>query len=147
MPAKILSDSLLGRLMREGKTDAQVVRYLAEHENITVTRQAISAWRKRRGQDMRPLSPRAMPWTLREEHRQLEPAKVIRWHARVERGDPIPDADRVRYERAIAVLKERDAVFDYDPNSDHGWRLTPRRPGVDTGIIREPAPSKVAARS
>jgi len=138
MPGKILPDGLIARLMREGKTDGDIVRYLAEHEHITVTRQAISAWRKRRGDDMRPRPPKAMPWKLRPEHRQTEPARIIRNHARLERGDTIPEGDMDRYRRAIARLEETGTVFHYDPDTEQGWFLVPRRKGVDKGIVREP---------
>ena len=138
MAGKVLPDSLLLRLMREGKTDGQIVRYLAEHEDITVTRQAISAWRKRRGDDMRPQAPKALPWTLRPEHRQLEPARVIRWHARVERGEELDPADRVRYDRAMKRLQDDRVVIHYDPDTPQGWFVLPRREGIDLGIIREP---------
>lgn len=124
--------------MREGRTDGQIVKHLQTHENIYVTRQAISAWRKRRGADMRPLSPKAVPWNLREEHRQTEPAKVIRWHARVERGEELSPADQVRYDRALEHLRAHDLVFHYEPDTEQGWFLVPRRPGVDTGIVRVP---------
>lgn len=139
MPGKILPDKVLEALMREGKTDGQIVKYLAEHHAITVTRQAISAWRRRRGDDMRPLPPKAMPWRLREEHRQTEPAKVIRWHARLERGEKLGPEDQARHDKALAVLAERNAVFHYDASTPQGWFLVERRPGVDTGIVRDPS--------
>ena len=145
MPGKILPDHLVQRLLREGKSYGEVVRYLEEHENIVVTRQAISAWRKRRGDDMSFLSPQAMPWKLRDEHRQLEPAKVIRWHARVERGDALTPADQRRYDRAMAHLREHDAVIHYDPDTEQGWFLVPRREGVDTGVVRDPNASVVVS--
>lgn len=143
MPGKIIPDKLVERLAREGKTDGQIVTYLRDHENIVVTRQAISAWRRRRGDQKRTMSPRAMPWKLRSEHLQTEPARVIRWHARVERGDPLSPADRVRYERAVEHLKENNLVFHYDPSAPQGWFLVPRRKGIDLGLVREPEGVKV----
>lgn len=138
MPGKILPDNLVARLMREGKTDGQIVTYLREHENIAVTRQAISAWRRRLGERKRPMAPRAVPWKLRPEHLTSEPARVVRWHARVERGASLSHGERQRYEKALAYLRENDLVFHYDPDSEQGWFLVPRRPGIDTGVVRVP---------
>lgn len=137
MPGKILPDKLVEQLMRSGKTDGEIVKHLRDQENIAVTRQAISAWRRRRGDQKRVMPPKAMPWKLREEHLQTEPARVIRWHARVERGEELTLPDRVRYERALKHLRENDLVFHYDAETEQGWFLVPRRP-QDTGIVREP---------
>lgn len=138
MPGKILPDDLVSRLMCEGKTDGEIVAYLREHENISVTRQAISAWRRRRGERKRQMAPRAIPWNLRPEHIMSEPARVVRWHARVERGDRLSHDERARYEKALNFLRERDLVFHYDPDTPEGWCLVPRRPGIDTGVVRVP---------
>lgn len=138
MPGKILPDSLLEQLGRRGFTDGEVVKYLREHENIVVTRQAISAWRRRRGEQKRQMPPRAIPWRLRPEHAQSKPARVIRWHARVERGEPLTEEERARYEKALKLLRERDVVFHYDRDTEQGWFLVPRREGIDNGVVREP---------
>lgn len=139
MPGKILPDSQLESWMRAGKTDAEIVRLLQKQENISVTRQAISAWRKRKGDDMRPQSPRAMPWRLRPEHRQLEPARVIRLYARRARGIELTPEDQARLDKAVAYLEEHNAVYHYEPTHPQGpWFAVPRREGVDTGITRNP---------
>lgn len=138
MPGKIIPDNLVERLTREGKSDGEIVAYLRDHEHITVTRQGISAWRRRRGDQKRVMPPRAIPWKLRQEHLQTEPARVIRWHARVTRGETLSDGDRLRYEKAIKHLEEHDLVFHYDRDTEQGWFLVPRRPGIDKGIVLEP---------
>lgn len=140
MPGKILPDKALEQYLRSGLKDTQIVARLRKDHDIAVTRQAISAWRKRRGMEMRPQSPRAMPWRLRPEHRQMEAARAIRLYARRERGEPIPPEEQARLDRTLAHLEEADGVFHYDPDSfpDTGWVIVRRRPGVDHGIIREP---------
>lgn len=146
MPAPVLPEQTLHRLHREGKSDSQILAYLAEHENVHVTKQAISNWRKRRGIEKATFAKSSFPWTLRPEHRSLEPAKVIRWHARVQRGEPLTPSDRARYERALAHMRAGDLVIHYDPSTERGWMLVPRRKGVDKGIVREPdAPSRARA--
>ena len=85
MPGRILPDDLLRRWTREGKTDREMLDLLEDQLNISVTRQAISAWRKRRGMEMNSQPPQAMPWRLRPQHRAAEPARAIRLYARRER--------------------------------------------------------------
>jgi len=96
MPGRILPDDLLRRWTREGKTDREMLDLLEGQLNISVTRQAISAWRKRRGMEMNTQPPQAMPWRLRPEHRAAEPARAIRLYARRERGDAIEPEDEAR---------------------------------------------------
>lgn len=135
MPGKILPDSLLQQLMRQGLTDGQIVRHLAENENIVVTRQAISAWRKRRGAEMKEQSPRAVPWDLRPEHRQMEPARVIRLFARRQRGEAISPEDEVRLDKALDYLGD-EWVFGYEPSL--GFYRVAREPEDGDGIVRRP---------
>lgn len=146
MPGKILPDKQLEQWMREGKTDTQIVQLLQQHPHfITVTRQAISAWRKRRGLQMRPQAPSAMPWRLRPEHRQMEPARVIRLRARLDRGETIPAEEQARLDKAVEYLDSVGGVFHYDPDTLEGWFVVPRRPGVDTGLVRVPDRGSPAA--
>lgn len=133
----MLPDSKLEQLTREGKTDTEIRRWLSEHENITVTRQAISAWRKRRGMDMRPLV-RTMPWAVKPEHARMEPARVIRWHARAEQGLPLSPVEQHRLDRAVEHLRSVGGVFHYEPDTDPYWFIVEARQGIDTGVIRVP---------
>ena len=138
MPGRILPDDLLRRWTREGKTDREMLDLLEDQLNISVTRQAISAWRKRRGMEMNSQSPQAMPWRLRPEHRAAEPARAIRLYARRERGDEIEPEDEARLRRAEEYLHEVGGVFHYDPDTVEGWFVVARREGVDTGLYRDP---------
>jgi hypothetical protein len=138
MGSKILPDSLLVRLIREGKNDTQIRDYLREHESITVTRQAISAWRSRRGNPMRPMVEKAVPWVLRPEHVNSEPARAIRWYRRRELGLPIDDNETTRLNRVVAHLDHVAGVLHYEPSQPQGWVIAPRRPGIDLGIVRVP---------
>ena len=140
MAGKMLPDKLVERLDRENKTDMQIVQHLAEHENVHVTRQAISAWRRRRGLARRQVQPKAVPWKLRPEHVHSALAKAIRIHGMVQQGLTINDDDRARYERVMERLAQDDVVIHYDADTEQGWFLVPRRPGVDDGIVREPGP-------
>lgn len=137
MPGKLLPDHKLQRWLAEGKSYGEIVRLLEEEDNIVVTRQAISAWKRRRGEEMNPQPESAMPWRLRPEHRQMEPARVIRLWARRQRGDDLRPEDEARLTKAVAHLEAVGGVFHYNPDTAQGWWITPRRPGIDTGIVRE----------
>jgi len=135
VPRKQIPDSLVEQLLRRGMTDTAVVDYLAEHENVHVTRQAISIWRKRKGLEMkRRQPPRALPFDQRPEHRTKEAPRVIRLYAKVQRGESISKEDQRRLDRALEALGE-DKVFYYD--EEDGWFLTSRTAG-DEGIVRLP---------
>lgn len=135
MGQKIIPDHLVERWTNEGLTDAQIVERLERELHITVTRQAITAWRKRSGlPPKREDRPRAMPWDLRPEHRYMEPARIIRLWVKRERGAELSPEDQSRLDRGLKALGE-DLVFMYAPDSEHVWYRVPRRP-EDTGIWR-----------
>lgn len=146
MPAKILPDNKMRQWVREGKTNAEIVRLLDTREHITITRQAVSVWKRRAGLDVKPEPPRRLPWKVREEHRQMSAARVIRNWVRMESGEDIPEVEARRVTYALnelaKVADEREwkhgAVFHYDGDTEEGWFVVARRPGVDTGIYRVP---------
>ena len=49
MPKKVLPDSEIDQLSRQGMTDAEIASYLREHQKIDVTPNAITMWRRRQG--------------------------------------------------------------------------------------------------
>jgi hypothetical protein len=138
MPSKIIPDKTVEQLVRSGETDGRIVTWLAEHENITVTRQAIVAWRKRQGASMRPMVDRAVPWKLRPEHVSTEPARAIRWYRRRDEALPLSANELERLERVERHLASVGGVLHYDATTPAGWVIAPRREGIDRGIIREP---------
>lgn len=144
MPGKLIPDHLVARLVDEGKTDGEIRDYLAERENLQVTRQAITNWRRRRGDEPRQLAvPRAIPWKVAKEHATLQPARVIRWYARRQAGLPLAEPEARALDRAMRDLAQVDGVLTYVPGTAEGWFVVKRRPGVDEGIIREPDPSEL----
>lgn len=140
MGKKLLPDKQIEMLVRSGKGDTEIVRYLQEHDNISVTRQAIQAWRKRNAQESKHGREivYSMPWRIRPEHSSLEAARAIRWQARVDAGLPVSPEDLDRLARVKRHLGAVDGVFHYEPDTPQGWFIVSRRPGVDTGIVRNP---------
>lgn len=147
MPGKILPDNQIEQWVRAGKKNTEIVRLLEERYHITVTRQAISVWRNRHGDDMAPKPPKRMPWKVREEHRQTTAARAIRASLRQAAGETLPAEEALRLAHATEHLKRiaeeqgwrHGAVFHYDPEAvEGGWLVVERRAGVDTGIVRDP---------
>ena len=89
---------------------------------------------------MRPMVEHAVPWTLRPEHVNTEPARAIRWYRRRELGLPLSDIETTRLDRVVAHLDHAGGVLHYEPTAPQGWVIAPRRPGIDLGIVRVPQP-------
>lgn len=122
-----------------GRTDDQVVEYLKEHHSISVTRNAIVMWRKRRGEErVLPRYDDLLPWSVKVEHAYMYIPKLLRFEARKRRGLPLDPRD----ERRLQVFKDKlaaeNAVVHYDADTEQGWWTVPRREGIDTDIIRDP---------
>lgn len=139
MPGKTLPDDRVKALVESGKTDTEIRNILESEDGIKVTRQAISAWRARRNVGSPPAEQLAsIPWKLRPEHLMSEPARAIRYRARLDAGLHVPPEDLARVQRVEQRLAEVGGVLTYDRNTPSGWAIVPRRQGVDKGIIREP---------
>ena len=135
---KKLPDDLVAQLIEEGLSGPEIVTYLREHRGIAVTRQAITVWKKRNGYDMRPTLHGWAQWDVTPEHQNMEPYRLIKLWERKQRGWRLNAAEERRLESGLKFLaRHGDMVFHYDPDRKGGpWFIVPRRPGVDTGIVR-----------
>lgn len=143
MPAKILPDSEVDQLIRQGMTDREVAQYLEKHHNIKVTGNAITAWRHRRGEELRRgRHSDLLPWTVTAEHSGKYIPKMLRFEARRRNGETLAPRDLRRLEifkeKLRAANEGRGGVVHYDPLTEEGWWIVERRPGVDDGMIRDP---------
>lgn len=83
-----------------------------------------------------------------EEHLMDPEARRLRAYARRLADLPLSDDDATRLDLWLAKLKPEDLVVGWDASlvqedpgdapEDRGWYYTPRRPGIDLGVIREP---------
>lgn len=143
MPAKLIPDNEVEQLIRQGKTDREIVEYLENNQGLVVTEGALRVWRYRRG-----LEPRRaryndlIPWRVKLNHTHLYVPKLLRFEARRRQGLELNPRDAARLEKFKQNLAEafdgRGGVVHYDPETDQGWWIVERRPGVDTDIIRNP---------
>lgn len=144
MPGPKLPREQVLRWLSQGITQQEIVRML-EAEGIEATQSAVSMLKLRHASGEREASMRTrvradlVPWQLRPEHRQLHAAKMLRAKSRLDRGEPISPVQRRQLETWLAGLEAEDAVIHYEPDTDQGFWRVPRRPGIDTTIIRDPA--------
>jgi hypothetical protein len=137
MPAALLPDSKVRRLVREGLGNAEIVDRLRQEDHIEVTPSAISVFRSRH--NLPPAPGRhddLIPWRVKREHASLWAAKVLRWESRRRSGERLNERAQRRVDAFLQRLKDQDAVVHYEPESAQGFWLVPRRHGVDTDIIR-----------
>ena len=130
---RILPDAdELGALRREGWTYDQIA------ERYGVTKSAVHVALTRSGliENPRPRYDREIPWTVKTEHANSYQVAMLRMAARRGRGVKLR-SDKERYlDNWIAQLDANNAVVGYHP--DRGFYYTPRREGIDTGLIRKP---------
>lgn len=123
----------------EGKTYSWIIDEYARKYGVEVGHGTISNWRQQLGLDKRAVrDPGLIPWAVKREHRYNHLLQMLRAEARRRAGEPIPDERLRKLESWLRNLKEKDAVVHYDPDTDQGWWLVPRRPGVDEDLIRNP---------
>lgn len=140
MPAALLPDNKVRRLVREGLGNAEIVRRLEREDHISVSPSAISQFRSRHDLPAAPgRHDDLIPWRVKREHASLHAAKCLRWESRRRSGEDLPELAERKLDAFLRRLKEEDAVVHYEPASAEGWWLVPRREGMDGDIIRNPA--------
>jgi len=138
MPAAKLDEKLTEQLLREGKSQNDVVR-AHEERGIAIHQSTISAAiRDGRVKVKSKYAPtrKAIPWKLLPEHRHHSAARMLRIQSRYEEGLPLsPSLERQRSNWIGGLLIE-NAVIHYDERTGF-WRVA-RREGIDKGWVREP---------
>lgn len=152
MPAsKIVDEQEVIQWFKDGKTYPEMQQLYMEKYGIETSAPMWSSFRRRRGLSRRNLrADDLLPWKMNEEHRHHYPPIMLRIEARLreekaalERGEkperPVSDRDKKRLESWKQGLKAdgQDLVVHYDPDTEEGWFLVPRRP-EDTDLIRTP---------
>ena len=89
------------------------------------------------------MSDNDIPWAVSPEHAEQEQHQMLRLASRVAGGEPVSGEDQRRLTQWLEDLHAAKAVVHYDPAAKEGWFYVPRRPGIDSGLIREPEPGEV----
>ncbi|MGC9669470.1 hypothetical protein ACNTMW_23320 [Planosporangium sp. 12N6] len=140
MPAgKVVNEQEAIRWIEEGRTYRWIIEEYRRKYNIETT---ISMWgnfRRRRGLDLRIIhDTELMPWKVEEQHRWQYAPMMLRAVGRQRAGYPISAELEPRVESWLRARREDDTVVHYDSDTDEGWFYVPRRPGIDTDLIRVP---------
>jgi hypothetical protein len=77
-------------------------------------------------------------WEILQEHRWSIPARMLGIEARRRAGLFVDPREQTRLDSWLRTLREGDLVVHYDPTTEEGWSLLPRRDGVDLDLIRVP---------
>lgn len=135
-----LPAALVTSLLEKGLGPRAIVEHLREHEGIEVSPQAISTFRKRHTTiPAQHSTRRVIPWDVLPEHRSSGYRRAILAFHRRAQGRTLTGEERRNLDHVERTLRESGQVITYQ--KDEGWVLVPARPGIDTGIIREPEPT------
>ena len=139
MPAtKIQDKAEVLRWFEEQRTYAWMVEQYKTKYGIDTSEPMWAAFRRREGIDRRNTrSDDLLPWKLREDHRHLYPAMMLRTEGRLRAGKAVAAVKLKKLESWKKSLEEDSLVVHYDPETEEGFFYVPREP-QDTDLIRKP---------
>lgn len=141
MPAKtkIEDEGEALRWIEEGRTYTWMA---AEHQRkygVRLAPTTFSELRKRHGLPRRAArNLDLLPWAVRREHRKGYLLGILRIEARLRAGMAVNESEAAKVEGFKSRLTRDRRVIHYEPDTDRGWFLVPRREGIDTDLIRKP---------
>lgn len=139
-PTKIQDEAEVRRWFEEGRTYRWMVEEYDRKYGMKVSATMFSSFRARAGIPRRiPRNDNLIPWEVAEEHRFAYPLAMLRVESRRRGGFEVRAVDEERLAAFKRTLYADDLVVHYDPDTEQGWWLVPRRPGVDKDLIRQPA--------
>lgn len=143
MPTKVLDDERVKELVDAGHGVTAITRILKDEDGIDVSPSAICVWKKRQGVERQlPRHSALIPWVIREPHRRLFAAKMLRREAKRRlmegQGQEMAQHLLAPLDRWKAKMAENDTVVHYEPETFEGFFYIERREGIDKDLIREP---------
>lgn len=137
-PRFLPSDSTLAQWVEEGLTHKQMAERVKETTGVEVAVGTVSAALSRAGLTDQLRYDEWIPWSpIRIDHANAYPLLMLRYYARRESGIKLTDMQETKLNNWIARMEEENAVVTYVHDSSDGWYYTPRRDGIDTGVIRK----------
>ncbi|MET9622708.1 hypothetical protein ABZZ37_18330 [Streptomyces sp. NPDC006464] len=146
-PRKIQDEGEVMRWFEEGRTYTWMQDEYRRKYDIETSIPMWSAFRRRRGIDRRNMrAADLLPWRMKDKHRHLYPAIMLRAEAKDRAGRPVPPREMGRLVAWRQMLKNDDLVVHYDADTDDGFFYVSRK-AQDTDIIREPPEAKRGNRA
>lgn len=141
MPAsKIQNAREVEGWIEEGRTYRWMVEEYERKYNLEVSPTMFSNFRARRGLSRRLTRNTALiPWEVKREHRWNYNLAMLRAEARRRDGKLLRDDEAGKLSSWKRHLLDENAVVHYEPETEQGWFLVPRREGVDLDLIRVPS--------
>jgi len=133
MPAKLIPDQEVSALLDAGWSLVRISEWLRTEREISVSPEAISIWRRRRGMPrIRPASAvEVIPWKVLPQHRFKHALVMLRAEARVRRGEKLPSGIGVQHANWKKRVTERNLVVEYRPETPEGFFYVPKHAGED----------------
>lgn len=133
------------RMMEDGSGPTDMVRFYKSKYDLETSVSMWNNFRRRHGIDGQLVwDPEVIPWKVEDEHSHKYEAIRLRQYARRKAGKSFYEKVPGELDAFVRGLEKDDAVVHYDPDTDDGFHIVPRRPGIDTGIVR--VPEKVTRR-
>lgn len=133
------SDDELKAWVDDGLSVEQIADRIHERTGTKLAPKAVKAFLSRAGANDEIRWKDHIPWSpIRPEHANGYPAVMLRYAARREHGLEMSDDANQRLDVWLAKLRENDVVVTYDYDSEDGFSYVRPRPGIDTGLFRDP---------
>lgn len=104
--------------------------------NLVISASQLARFRETRG--VGPRTSTLIPWDVLAEHRANVALEMLQAEQRARAGHSLSAELAARLAAWRASLDENDFVVHYDPDTERGFFYVPRRPGIDTDIVRVP---------
>ena len=145
--SKIVNEQEVVRWFNEGRSYQWMIEEYRRKYNLETTPSMWGNFRRRRGLDRRQARDASLiPWAVLPEHRWDFAVRMLRVEARRRTGAEVAPVELERLERWKARLESEGLVVHYDPRLPGGFAYVPRRPDVDTDLIRVPDPAQATGR-
>lgn len=136
---KIVDEGEVIGWFAEGRTYAWMQAEYLRKYGIETVPSMWSNFRYRKGLDRKiERNDDLIPWAVAKEHRWAYPLMMLRTEARRRAGLNPAAGMQDRLDKWLRRLARDNIVVAYDPDSEDGFTYLPRRPGIDTDLIRQP---------
>lgn len=136
---KIPNEDEATRWIKEGKTYGWIIEEIERKYGVRIGHATLSDLRRRKGIPRRSIrSDDLIPWAVLPEHRHRFAVQMLRALGRRRAGMSNSPKIESKLNAWLRSLEEQGAVVHYDPDTEQGWWYVPRRPDIDTDVIRVP---------
>lgn len=144
-PTKVQDWAEVQRWFDEGRAYSWMQEQYLEKYHIETSKSMWSTLRRTIGAEPRlTRDTDLLPWRVKEEHRFNSIPDLLRFEARVREGKRLVSSEARRLKLFRERLDRENRVVHYDPDTEQGWWLLPRKES-DDDIVRKPAKATTRA--